>query len=77
MSGEHFNYEERKLNDLADQIHTRDKTKEEKELASILRELAGVLQSYDYWKSGDSCKENFLCDFDNFKKFVNALEDEQ
>ena len=76
MSGGHFDYKERELIEIADKIHTVDKTKEEKELSSILREMSRVLESYDYWKSGDHCKENFISDFSNFKKFVNVLEDE-
>lgn len=66
MSGGHFDYEDQKLEELADKIY-EEKTDVEKELASLLRSLAQVLHDYDYWKSGDHSEHKFLESWNNFK----------
>ena len=73
MSGGFFDYEDRKLYVWANKIYNPS-TKEEKELAQILRDIAEVLNAYDWWKSGDTSEEEFLR---LWKEFKQKAEDEK
>ena len=65
MSGGFFNYEDNKLFEFAIKIY-KEKDIEEKQLSQILKDLANVLHSYDWYISGDSSKEDFMKEYLKF-----------
>lgn len=75
MSGGHFDYFYGKLLNFVDEISwcgegeiPRDLLPEEKELKKLCKDLADVLHDYEWWRSGDYGKEDFLKAYAKFKK---------
>ena len=67
MSGGEFNYFYSKLEDFSEQIYCKY-TQEEKTLSDLCRDLSFVAKTLEWWKSGDTTKEEFIKDFNVFKE---------
>lgn len=69
MSGGHFEYKDSALKDemfgWTDRPHN---VLEDRELSELTWDLLDVIHAYDWYKSGDTCKETYLKAKEKFKK---------
>lgn len=69
MSGGHFDYKDMSLK--SEMFGWSDKpfnVLEDRELSELTFDLLEVIHQYDWYKSGDTCKETYLKAKDKFKK---------
>lgn len=69
MSGGHFNYEDGRLK--YEIFGSRDKpwnALEDREISELVWDVLDLLNKYDYYASGDTCKETYLKAKAEFKK---------
>ena len=69
MSGGHFDYKDMSLK--SEMFGWSDKpfnVLEDRELSELTFDLLEVIHQYDWYKSGDTCKETYLKEKYNFKK---------
>ena len=69
MSGGHFDYKDMSLK--SEMFGWSDKpfnVLEDRELSELTFDLLEVIHLYDWYKSGDTCKETYLKAKDKFKK---------
>lgn len=69
MSGGHFEYKDSSLKmemfGWSDRPHN---VLEDRELSELTWDLLDVIHAYDWYKSGDTCKETYLKEKEKFKK---------
>ena len=69
MSGGHFNYVDSRLKDeifgWSDKCHN---ALEDRELSELVWDILDLLHDYDWYMSGDTCKEKYLKAKSEFKK---------
>lgn len=69
MSGGHFNYQDSALK--TEMFGWTDKPRnvlEDRELSELAWDLLDVIHEYDWYASGDTCKETYLKAKNEFKK---------
>ena len=69
MSGGYFEYRDSSLK--GEMFNWSDKPHnvlEDRELSELTWDLLDLIHDYDWYKSGDTCKETYLKAKDNFKK---------
>ena len=69
MSGGHFDYKDMSLKSemfgWSDRPHN---VLEDRELSELAWDLLDIIHAYDWYKSGDTCKETYLKEKEKFKK---------
>ena len=69
MSGGHFEYKDSSLKmemfGWSDRPHN---VLEDRELSELAWDLLDIIHAYDWYKSGDTCKETYLKEKEKFKK---------
>lgn len=69
MSGGHFEYKDSSLKmemfGWTDRPHN---VLEDRELSELAWDLLDIIHAYDWYKSGDTCKETYLKEKEKFKK---------
>ena len=76
MSGGYWDYISFKIEDIAKELNP-EVTKEEREFGALLEEIAKLLHSAEWWKSGDTPKESFQKEWNGFKeKFLKEVVNE-
>lgn len=69
MSGGHFEYKDSALkSEMFGWTDTPHNVLEDRELSELTWDLLEVIHAYDWYKSGDTCKETYLKAKDKFKK---------
>ena len=69
MSGGHFEYKDSALkSEMFGWTDTPHNVLEDRELSELTWDLLEVIHAYDWYKSGDTCKEIYLKAKDKFKK---------
>lgn len=69
MSGGHFDYKDSALkSEMFGWTDTPSNVLEDRELSELTWDLLDVIHAYDWYKSGDTCKETYLKEKDEFKK---------
>lgn len=69
MSGGHFEYKDSALkSEMFGWTDTPHNVLEDRELSELTWDLLDVIHAYDWYKSGDTCKETYLKEKDKFKK---------
>ena len=69
MSGGHFEYKDSELkSEMFGWTDTPSNVLEDRELSELTWDLLDVIHVYDWYKSGDTCKETYLKEKDKFKK---------
>ena len=69
MSGGHFDYKDSALkSEMFGWTDTPRNVLEDRELSELTWDLLDVIHEYDWYKSGDTCKETYLKAKDKFKK---------
>lgn len=67
MSGGHWDYIQDRIDDIADELNPKSKSKEEKELGKLLKDLVEVIHSADYYYCGDYGFDSFEKSWNKFK----------
>lgn len=69
MSGGHFDYKDSALkSEMFGWTDAPRNVLEDRELSELTWDLLDVIHEYDWYKSGDTCKETYLKAKDKFKK---------
>ena len=68
MSGGHWDYINYRIEEIANELDPKAKLKEEREFGRILRDVAELLHSAEWWKSGDTSEESFIEEWKKFKE---------
>lgn len=69
MSGGHFEYKDSALkNEMFGWTDTPRNVLEDRELSELTWDLLDVIHAFDWYKSGDTCKETYLKAKEKFKK---------
>lgn len=66
MSGGHWDYIQFKTEEIANELNS-ELLKEEREFGLLLKDISQVLHDCDWWKSGDTSKDNFIKSWNRFK----------
>lgn len=67
MSGGAFDYFYSRLNEVAEEIY-QERTEEEKTLARLLKDLSEVMYALEWWRSGDTDRNDFVKVWQDFKE---------
>lgn len=69
MSGGHFDYKDSALkSEMFGWTDAPRNVLEDRELSELTWDLLDVIHAYDWYKSGDTCKETYIEAKDKFKK---------
>lgn len=69
MSGGHWNYQDSRLkNEIFDYSNTPWNALEDREISELVWDILELLHDYDWYASGDACKQNYLDAKTAFKK---------
>jgi hypothetical protein len=69
VSGGHFDYKDSALkSEMFGWTDAPRNVLEDRELSELTWDLLDVIHAYDWYKSGDTCKETYLKEKDKFKK---------
>ena len=69
MSGGHWNYQDSRLkNEIFDYSNTPWNALEDREISELVWDVLELLHDYDWYASGDTCKQSYLDAKTAFKK---------